>query len=101
MMYALLASLRVGDSMQLSSASRQELFRVIAIERDVDELARRCPGAAIPARSGFTRDATTSPTGYAGVFFRHRGLAISATQVRRTLWASPKHSYRMPTHSRT
>jgi hypothetical protein len=40
MTYALIVSLQVGDSMQLSSASRQmdELFRVIAIERDVDEL---------------------------------------------------------------
>ena len=39
MTYALLASLRVGDTMQLSAQSRQtkELFAVIAIERDVDE----------------------------------------------------------------
>ena len=39
MTYALLASLHVGDSVQLSSASQQltELFRVIAIEHDVDE----------------------------------------------------------------
>ena len=39
MTYALLASLRVGDTMQLSAQSRQtnELFTVIAIERDVDE----------------------------------------------------------------
>jgi len=39
MTYALLASLQVGDSLQLSSASREmaELFRVIAIEHDVDE----------------------------------------------------------------
>ena len=39
MTYALLASLHVGDSVQLSSASQQltELFKVIAIEHDVDE----------------------------------------------------------------
>ena len=39
MTYALLASLRVGDTMQLSAQSRptNELFTVIAIERDVDE----------------------------------------------------------------
>ena len=39
MTYALLASLHVGDTMQLSAQSRQtsELFTVIAIERDVDE----------------------------------------------------------------
>ena len=45
MTYALLASLHVGDSLQLSSASRpmKELFRVIAIERDVDELGTPLP----------------------------------------------------------
>ena len=39
MTYALLASLHVGDSAQLSSAFQQltELFKVIAIEHDVDE----------------------------------------------------------------
>jgi hypothetical protein len=39
MTYALLASLRVGDTMKLSAQSRptHELFKVIAIERDVDE----------------------------------------------------------------
>jgi hypothetical protein len=38
MTYILLASLRVGDSVQLSSAQQlTELFRVIAIEHDVDE----------------------------------------------------------------
>jgi hypothetical protein len=39
MTYALLASLHVGDSIQLSSASGEvtELFSVIAIEHDVDE----------------------------------------------------------------
>jgi hypothetical protein len=48
MTYALLASLQVGDCMQLSSASRQELFRVIAIERDVDELGTPLPGRTHP-----------------------------------------------------
>ena len=50
MTYALLASLHVGDSVQLSSASRplNELFRVIAIERDVDELGTPLPGLSYP-----------------------------------------------------
>ena len=39
MTYALLASLHVGDSIQLSSASGEmtELFSIMAIEHDVDE----------------------------------------------------------------
>ena len=50
MTYALLASLHVGDSVQLSTASRpmKELFRVIAIERDVDELGTPLPGLSHP-----------------------------------------------------
>jgi len=50
MSYALLASLHVGDNVQLSSASRptKELFRVIAIERDVDELGTPLPGLSHP-----------------------------------------------------
>lgn len=45
MTYNLLASLHVGDTVQLSSASQQltELFRVIAIEHDVDEQGTPLP----------------------------------------------------------
>jgi len=50
MTYGLLASLHVGDTVQLLSASRQlkELFRVIAIERDVDEFGTPLPGLSHP-----------------------------------------------------
>ena len=50
MSYALLASLHVGDNVQLSSASRptKELFRVIAIERAVDEPGTPPPGLSHP-----------------------------------------------------
>ena len=50
MTYALFASLHVGDSIKLSSASRpmKEWFRVIAVERDVDELGTPLPGLSHP-----------------------------------------------------
>jgi hypothetical protein len=85
MTYALLASLQVGDSVQLSSASRQELFRVIAIERDVDELGTPLPGRTHPRTIRIHARRDNLPTGFRRCVFRHRGLAISATQVRRTL----------------
>ena len=70
MTYAVLASLHVGDSMQLSSASRpmSELFRVIAIERDVDELGTPLPGLSHPrtirihARRSNLRDRSVAPS---------------------------------------
>ena len=103
MTYALLASLHVGDSVQLSSASQQltELFRVIAIEHDVDEQGTPLPTLShsrtirVHARRENIRDRVV-PT----LFFATEGYDFS-TRMRRPLWTSPKHSYRMPTLSRT
>jgi hypothetical protein len=74
MTYVLLASLQVGDTMQLSSASRSmnEVFRVIAIERDVDELGTPLPGLSHPPHDPDPGETRQLPRqGCAVAFFRH------------------------------
>jgi hypothetical protein len=76
MAYTVLASLCVGDSLQLSGASRplNELYRVIAIERDVDELGRPLPGLSHPRTIRIlTRRATVRDTVARSFFFATEG----------------------------
>ena len=79
----------------------KELFRVTAIERDVDALGTPLAGLSysrtirIRARRDNVRNSVTP------AFFFATEEPISAIQARKPLWTSTKHSYRTPTLSRT